>query len=70
MGRATQGVKLINLKGEDSIASVARVEIEDEEEIVENPSVEQGDVHPDAEQTSENPTSEQNDENPQNTETE
>ncbi len=37
MGRATQGVKLINLRGDDSIASVARVEIEDEEEIVENP---------------------------------
>ncbi|MCD4695884.1 MAG: DNA gyrase subunit A [Bacteroidales bacterium] len=31
MGRATQGVRLINLKGDDSIASVARVEIEDEE---------------------------------------
>ncbi len=37
MGRATQGVRLINLKGDDSIASVARVEIEDEEEVVENP---------------------------------
>lgn len=38
MGRATQGVRLINLKGDDSIASVARVEIEDEEEIIEIPS--------------------------------
>jgi DNA gyrase subunit A len=37
MGRATQGVRLINLKGDDSIASVARVEIEDEAEVVENP---------------------------------
>jgi DNA gyrase subunit A len=37
MGRATQGVRLINLRGDDSIASVARVEIEDEDEIVENP---------------------------------
>jgi len=32
MGRATQGVKLINLKGEDTIAAVAKV-MKDEEEI-------------------------------------
>ncbi|TXD85234.1 DNA gyrase subunit A [Subsaximicrobium wynnwilliamsii] len=32
MGRATQGVKLINLKGNDSIAAVAKV-MKDEEEI-------------------------------------
>ncbi len=32
MGRATQGVKLINLKDEDSIAAVAKV-VKDEEEI-------------------------------------
>lgn len=32
MGRATQGVRLITLKGEDSIASIAKVEHEDEEE--------------------------------------
>jgi len=32
MGRATQGVKLINIKGEDAIASVAKVPREDEEE--------------------------------------
>ncbi|MGY4386238.1 DNA gyrase subunit A [Pedobacter sp. UYP24] len=31
MGRATQGVKLINLKGNDEIASVAKIEHEDEE---------------------------------------
>jgi len=42
LGRATQGVRLINLKGDDSIASVARVvneakdEIEEIEEIDEN----------------------------------
>ena len=30
MGRATQGVKLINLKGEDTIAAVAKVIKEDE----------------------------------------
>ena len=33
MGRATQGVRLINLKGNDSIAAVAKVMREDEEEI-------------------------------------
>ncbi len=33
MGRATQGVKLINLKGKDSIAAVAKVMHEEEEEI-------------------------------------
>ena len=32
MGRATQGVKLINLKGNDTIAAVAKV-MKDEEEI-------------------------------------
>ncbi|SEL12233.1 DNA gyrase subunit A [Parapedobacter koreensis] len=31
MGRATQGVRLISLKGDDEIASVAKVEHEDEE---------------------------------------
>ena len=33
MGRATQGVKLINLKGNDSIAAVAKVMREDEEDV-------------------------------------
>jgi DNA gyrase subunit A len=33
MGRATQGVRLINLKGNDSIAAVAKVMREDEENI-------------------------------------
>ena len=32
MGRATQGVKLINLKGSDSIAAVAKVMKDEEEE--------------------------------------
>jgi DNA gyrase subunit A len=31
MGRATQGVKLINLKGKDSIAAIAKVEISSED---------------------------------------
>ena len=35
MGRATQGVKLINLKGNDSIAAVAKVMKDEEEEIEE-----------------------------------
>jgi len=34
MGRATQGVKLINLKGKDSIAAVAKVMSEDDEDII------------------------------------
>jgi len=34
MGRATQGVKLINLKGSDTIAAVAKV-MKDDEEIPE-----------------------------------
>ena len=32
MGRATQGVRLINLKDDDQISSVAKVEIDQEEE--------------------------------------
>ncbi|OIQ23751.1 DNA gyrase subunit A [Lacinutrix sp. MedPE-SW] len=36
MGRATQGVKLINLKGKDSIAAVAKVMHEEEEVIDES----------------------------------
>src|SRR5690606_27758289 len=42
MGRATQGVRLINLKGNDSIAAVAKVMNEDEEveHIVEEENLE------------------------------
>jgi DNA gyrase subunit A len=37
MGRATQGVKLINLRGEDAIAAVTKVDImDDEDEEMEN----------------------------------
>ncbi|GGH73879.1 MAG: DNA gyrase subunit A [Bacteroidetes bacterium] len=36
MGRATQGVRLINLKGKDSIASVAKVPTSDEDETLED----------------------------------
>lgn len=35
MGRATQGVRLITLKGNDEIASVAKIDHEDEEEEIE-----------------------------------
>ncbi|WP_316788395.1 DNA gyrase subunit A [Pedobacter frigoris] len=46
MGRATQGVRLINLKGNDEIASVARIEHEEEEvegdEVVESHVVADG----------------------------
>ena len=34
MGRATQGVKLINIKGSDSIAAVTKVLREDEEIVL------------------------------------
>ena len=43
MGRATQGVRLINIKGNDSIAAVARVMREEEEEVVEGEIIE-GDI--------------------------
>ncbi len=36
MGRATQGVRLINLKEGDAIAAVAKVEVEEEDEILDN----------------------------------
>lgn len=34
MGRATQGVRLINLKSNDSIAAVAKVDVEESEELL------------------------------------
>lgn len=34
MGRATQGVRLINLKSNDSIAAVAKVDVEEEAEVL------------------------------------
>jgi len=39
MGRATQGVRLINLKENDIIASVASVFINDEEEAPDNENI-------------------------------
>ncbi len=43
MGRATQGVKLINLKGNDSIAAVAKVMKDDEDENVDELDAENAD---------------------------
>jgi len=37
MGRATQGVRLINLRENDIIASVAYVEVNEEEEAEDKP---------------------------------
>jgi DNA gyrase subunit A len=45
MGRATQGVRLINLKENDIIASVASVFISDEEEVPDNENVDQNNIN-------------------------
>jgi DNA gyrase subunit A len=45
LGRATQGVRVINLKGEDRIASVARVNVEPSAEVpLEDESIEDEDI--------------------------
>ena len=36
MGRATQGVRLINLKNDDIIAAVAKVEVSDDDEVIDD----------------------------------
>lgn len=56
MGRATQGVRLITLKGNDEIASVAKIEHEEEEEETEevNPATEPTDENAGEEKTNEN----------------
>lgn len=46
MGRATQGVRLITLKGNDEIASVAKIEHEDEEEQIEEAEIVDGEETP------------------------
>ena len=48
MGRATQGVKLINLKGKDTIAAIAKVEISSDDEDLEEYD-EEGNLIPRAE---------------------
>jgi DNA gyrase subunit A len=47
MGRATQGVRLINLRDDDRIASVARVEVDEDEEEITDFTDENGEVSPD-----------------------
>ena len=49
LGRATQGVRVINLKGDDRIASVARVNVEPAVVIPENENIEGEDVAEDEE---------------------
>ena len=61
MGRATQGVKLINLKGNDSIAAVAKV-MHDEDEVEDVESAENTDVSEDG-TTIDNNTDDNNTEN-------
>lgn len=56
MGRATQGVRLINLKSKDSIASVAKVPASDEEEFEEIDGEVVGGVENPAEGSGETPT--------------
>jgi DNA gyrase subunit A len=67
MGRATQGVRLITLKGNDEIASVAKIEHEDEIEEVEEGDIIEGTTEETttivAEQTEEKPTEDNNPEN-------
>ena len=62
MGRATQGVKLINIKGNDSIAAVTKVLREDEEIVLdenetisdaENDAENGTDIEPSEEETQE-----------------
>lgn len=70
MGRATQGVRLIKLKGDDSIASVAKVEHDEEEEVdveslVLNPD--ENDIIPANDTVEEDETDEEEDETDENT---
>jgi len=50
MGRATQGVRLISLKGDDEIASITKVEREDDEDFID----EEGQNQENSENTGEN----------------
>ncbi len=56
MGRATQGVRLISLKANDEIASVARIDHEEEEEVEEQLG---GEENPNNEASSETTTEEE-----------
>ena len=60
MGRATQGVKLINIQDSDSIAAVTKVDHEDEADVVVegevNSDLPTGDVAPEENPKDENTT--------------
>ncbi len=62
MGRNTQGVRLINLRGNDSIASITKVEHSDDEELPE--TAENAEITP-AESSAEETQKQENDENVQ-----
>ncbi len=72
MGRATQGVRLITLKGNDEIASVAKIEHEDEVEEVEEGEVVEGSTEETAtdsiEKTEEKPIEDNNSDTEEETE--
>ncbi|RLD27896.1 MAG: DNA gyrase subunit A [Bacteroidetes bacterium] len=61
MGRATQGVRLINLKGDNQIAAVAKVEKEGDEEVEDLNGDSDSDTNSD-----ENPKNDENQENSEN----
>ena len=61
MGRATQGVKLINLKTNDSIAAVAKVMHEEDEEIDDDTAVNEAIIDNTENQLSESKTDEPSD---------
>jgi DNA gyrase subunit A len=60
MGRATQGVRLINIKGNDSIAAVTKV-MREEEEIIDIDAIIEGEMLSD--QNAEDSNTETSDEN-------
>lgn len=68
MGRATQGVRLINLKGDDEIASITKVDREDEEEEIiatedgEIPTTEDGETSTEITENDQDEKSESNEE--------
>lgn len=66
MGRATQGVRLINLKGDDEIASITKVDREEEEIIAtedgEIPTTEDGETSTEITETDQDEKSESNEE--------
>ncbi|MDN3585730.1 DNA gyrase subunit A [Pedobacter aquatilis] len=73
MGRATQGVRLISLKGDDEIASVTKIDHEDDEEEVDLESVVvtdgeelEADTTPEADDTEEEADSDTDDETEEN----